>query len=50
MKKYQLAPHDFVKRDDGAYIPPDPNNVDYFEYLQWVAEGNEPDPLPPQSE
>jgi hypothetical protein len=29
---------------DGALIPFDPNNVDYQEYLVWVAEGNEPLP------
>jgi hypothetical protein len=27
-----------------AGIPLDPDNVDYQEYLEWVAEGNTPDP------
>ena len=26
------------------YIPTDPGNSDYLEYLKWVEEGNTPDP------
>ena len=26
------------------YIPFDPGNIDYQEYLEWVAKGNTPDP------
>ena len=34
-----------VKRiDDNAFIPFDPANTDYQEYLKWVAEGIEPQP------
>ena len=37
-----------VKRiADEAYIPFDPANTDYQEYLKWLAEGNEP--LPAES-
>jgi len=34
-----------IKRlSDNAFIPFDPANTDYQEYLKWVAEGNEPEP------
>lgn len=26
------------------YIPKDPNNSDYKQYLEWLAQGNTPDP------
>jgi hypothetical protein len=29
---------------DNAFIPFDPMNSDYAEYLKWVAEGNTPEP------
>ena len=29
---------------DNAFIPMDPANTDYAEYLEWLAEGNEPLP------
>jgi hypothetical protein len=48
---YQLIPDTVlgavqcVKRlADNAFIPFDPANTDYQEYLKWVAEGNEPLP------
>ena len=28
---------------DNSYIPFDPDNIDYQEYLTWVAEGNTPE-------
>ena len=35
----------FVKRiADNAFIPFDPANTDYAEYLKWLEEGNEPLP------
>ena len=46
---YQLTEYDYVKRlADNTYVPIAPGNRDYQEYLEWLAEGNEP--LPADSE
>ena len=29
-----------IRKEDGAFIPFDPQNKDYQDYLAWVAEGN----------
>ena len=29
---------------DNAFIPFDNNNVDYQKYLEWVSQGNQPEP------
>ncbi len=37
--------HDVVLHiETGRHIPFDPANTDYQEYLEWLAEGNEPLP------
>lgn len=40
---------DIVKRlSDNAFIPFDPNNNDYQEYLKWLEAGNTPEPADEQ--
>ena len=42
---YQLTSGDSILRlSDNAFIPNDPGNRDYREYLQWIEEGNTPLP------
>jgi len=44
---YQLTSGDTILRlADSAFIPPDPANRDYAEYLAWLDEGNTPEPAP----
>jgi hypothetical protein len=58
-KKYKLGLTSFstgktsniVRLEDNVFIPFDPANTDYQQYLKWVAEGNTPEPADePQSE
>lgn len=42
---YQITHNELILRlDDNAWIPPDPANRDYAEYLRWLEEGNKPLP------
>jgi hypothetical protein len=43
---YKLTENqNIVKRlGDNTFIPFDPANTDYQEYLEWIAAGNEPEP------
>ena len=44
---YQLTSGDTILRlSDNAYIPQAPGNRDYREYLDWLEEGNTPEPAP----
>ena len=39
-----------VKVDSGTWIPCDPANTDYQEYLKWLEEGNTPEPAEEQQQ
>jgi len=50
---YKLLPKDSLtnaevnclqRLSDNAFIPFDPANTDYQKYLEWVSEGNTPQP------
>lgn len=46
---YKLNPNStcITRSIDGASIPADPDNSDYANYLQWLADGNTPGPADP---
>lgn len=44
--KYQLTDGGILRKEDLSWIPEDESNADYQQYLEWVAEGNEPEPAP----
>jgi hypothetical protein len=43
------TPDIIVRDEDQAFIPNDPDNVDYQEFLAWCDEGNQPTPYTPPS-
>jgi hypothetical protein len=48
MYKLTTEQNQIQRLSDNAFIPFDPANTCYQEYLKWLAEGNEP--LPPDSQ
>jgi hypothetical protein len=44
MYKLTQLNNGIIRTSDNAWIPLDPANTDYQEYLKWLAEGNTPLP------
>ena len=44
--RVELVLKELLRLADNAFIPPDPANRDYAEYLEWVAQGGVPEPAP----
>jgi hypothetical protein len=44
------VPEIIIRDEDQAFIPIDPDNVDYQEYLAWLEAGNKPTPYTPLPE
>ena len=42
----QVSDQMIVLDEDSAFIPFDPDNIDYQDYLAWLDEGNTPNPPP----
>ena len=42
--RQQVQQNAILRLSDNAFIPFDPANTDYQEYLEWIAAGNTPEP------
>ena len=48
MSEYKLTKSTTIERlSDGAWIPPDPVNLDYQKYQDWLKKGNTPQAADP---
>ena len=49
---YTLTAHPniIVRDEDGAFVPTDPDNIDYQVYLQFLEDGGVPTPYTPPPE
>jgi hypothetical protein len=43
----QVSDGVIIRDEDQAFIPFDPDNIDYQAYLAWLDEGNKPTPYKP---
>ena len=48
MSAYKLLKSGVLRLADNANIPPTTDNMDWVRYLEWIAEGNTPDPADPE--